>query len=596
MKQNNLIKETKNNQLKYLLHSLVPIQALAVGLPAINTLLNGFVVGHYLGSSALAAIGFAGPLTYLFQMISCTLANGSQILSGHKLGSGDKGGLLRTFNSTCICAAVIGALVSVLLLVFCKGITLLLGTSADLMEMTGGYIMGLAPGVLLSVMFTVLLSFLQLERASKTSTAAIVVLLIVNTGFNFLNIYTLHGGLFGAALSTSVANLFAVLICVIYLICKSSMFRFSPGMFDMKTLKEVLHLGVPSIVSPACGFARDRILNQIIFAVGGTTAMAAMALTMNIINGIGATINGGFSNAAKLMVSVLAGERDVESLRTFSKTLIKSMFPVMAIAYVLIFAFAHPLALVFGAELEKIGTYVMVIRFCCFYFITNSFTVPTINIYQTMGRVKLVSFIFVLNILVLPVITALVGSFVGLWLIVSFSWIAELGVIAVFIIYYYMRRKKLPSSIFRITDIPNTIAVPSRDRCSTTITKISEAIDASEKVEAFCSSKGMSLKTSRMCGLCVEEMAVDCIIHGFIRGKKNRYSIELRAIYEDNSISLMLRNNCPHFDPEEWLALYSTQDSDRSIGLHLAAACAKEMNYSYTLGLNVITIRMEEAK
>ncbi len=168
----------------------------------------------------------------------------------------------------------------------------------------------------------------------------------------------------------------------------------------------------------------------------------------------------------------------------------------MAIAYVLIFAFAHPLALVFGAEPEEIALYVMVIRCCCFYFITVPFTVPTLDIYQTLGKVRLVSLLYVLNILVFPVITFFAGRFVGLWLIVSFSWISDLGIIAVYIIYYYARRKKLPGSIFRITDIPDKIAVPSKDRCSATITKISEAIDASEKMVSFCNSKGMSLKTS----------------------------------------------------------------------------------------------------
>lgn len=586
------MKETKNNQLKYLLHSLVPIQALAVGLPAINTLLNGFIVGHYLGPLALAAIGFAGPLIYLFQMIGMTLANGSQILSCHKIGRGDTEGLLRIFNSTCACAMIVGVIVSVLVFIFCDSIALLLGTSAEIMEMTSGYILGLVPGGLMSILFTVLLSFLQLERASKTSIIAIVVLLIVNTGFNFLNIYVLNWGLFGTALSTSLANIFAVLIFVIYIICKSNMFSFSIYMLDMKTLKEVLHLGIPSIVAPACSFVRDCIMNHVIFSVGGTTAMAAITLTMNIINGIGTTLNGGFSNATKLMVGVLVGERDVESLRAFPKTLIKAMFPVMMIAYALVFAFAYPLALVFGAELDKIELYVMVIRCCCFYFITNSFTVPTINIYQTMGRIRLVSLLYVLNILVFPIITAIAGSFIGLWLIVSFSWIAELGFVATYIIYYCIRRKKLPSSIFRITDIPSTIAVSSKNRYSATITKIGDAIDASEKMESFCIFKGMPLNTAKMCALCVEEIAVDCILHGFIRGKKNYYSIELRAIYENNSILLMLRNNCPHFDPKEWLALYGDQNPDRNIGLHLAVACAKKMNYSYTLGMNVITIMM----
>lgn len=85
---------------------------------------------------------------------------------------------------------------------------------------------------------------------------------------------------------------------------------------------------------------------------------------------------------------------------------------------------------------------------------------------------------------------------------------------------------------------------------------------------------------------------MDTILHGFTRGKKNAYSIEMCAIYEDGGVTLMLRNNCPHFDPKEWLAMHDDLNDDRSLGLRLAAESAKEMNYASALGLNVVTIRI----
>ena len=55
---------------------------------------------------------------------------------------------------------------------------------------------------------------------------------------------------------------------------------------------------------------------------------------------------------------------------------------------------------------------------------------------------------------------------------------------------------------------------------------------------------------------------------------------------------MMLRNNCPHFDPKEWLSVFGDKNPERSMGLHLAMECAKKMNYSSALGMNVITIKM----
>ena len=517
----------EDNQIKKLLISLVPVQAIAVGLPAINTLLNGFVAGHYFGPSGLAAIGFAGPLTYLFSMISSTLAIGSQVKSGHQIGCGDQDGLSHTFSTTCISALVVGLVISGLLMIFRNAVSIMLGTSDELMEMTRNYLFGLAPGVFFSIIFSVLLSFLQLERAEKTATAAIVVQLVVNTGLNFVNVYILHWDLFGVALSTTAANLAAVLICLIYFVCRESVFCFSLRRFDLKAIKEVLYLGFPSALEPACYFIRDRILNQVVFALGGTTAMAAMSIVSNFNNGIGTMISGGFTGASNLISSVLVGERDVDSLRSFPKIIIKTMFPVIAGAYILLFVFARPLALFFGAEPEMIGLYVMVIRCNSLWYLTDSLKVPSFSVYQSLGRIKETSIFTILMALMVPVTVILAGKVLGFGFLVHFSWIAEAGLVAAYVIYYYMKRRKLPSSIYTMTDIPHTMAVPSEDRCSATIKKIKDATDASEKMEAFCISKGLSSKTATMCGLCVEEIAVDCIIHGFTKEKADSYSIEL---------------------------------------------------------------------
>lgn len=582
----------QSNQMQKLLLSLLPIQAFAVGLPAINSLLDGFVVGHFYGTEALAAIGFAGPLTYIFTMIGSTLANGSQIISGQYLGRGDHDGLSHVFNSTSLFAMAIGLAVSALLMIFSGGISFLLGSSKELTEMTRSYILGMAPSVLFSVLFSSLLSFLQLERAEKVSTAAVIVMLVVNTGFNLLNVFVLKWGLLGIGLSTSLANLAAAAVCLPYFLKKSSLFRFSIRRFRIRALKDVIYQGIPSAVSPACSFFRDRLINYVVFSMGGTPAMAAMAIAVNLSNGIGVTVEGGYSGSANLIANVLVGERDIESLRELPKNLITTLLPIYLIAYALLFAFARPLAYLFGAETEHIALYVTVIRCYNLWYITNTLKTPPITIYRALGRVKLVSLFYVLAYLAFPAFTCLLSRFVGIGLAFNYSWISELCLTVAYAVYYYMKRRKMPRSVFRMTDIPNTLAVPSADRCGATIRNVSDATSASAAVVEFCKSKDLSERTAVMCGLCVEEMAVDSIVHGFVKGKKDEYSIELRVIYEDGGVSVMLRDNCPHFDPKEWLAMYSDQDPDRCLGIRLAAECAKEMNYTPTLGLNVINIRI----
>lgn len=581
----------RNDQMKRLMLSLLPIQALAVGLPSINSLFSSFIVGHFLGTSALAAIGFAAPLTYLTSMLSGAISTGSQIKSGQNLGRGDRKALIKVFNSALAFASGTGILLTLLVMALSSGITVLLGAYAELAEITQSYILGIAPSIALGVIFAVLLSFLQLERAEKESTAAVMTLIAVNTVFNFLNIFLLHWGLFGVGLSMSLADLAAIAVPSWYFLRKSDVFRFSIRDIDFASMKSMVYLGIPSAILPVCCFFRDRILNHFIFLLGGTPAMAALTIAGNIANAIGSTLEAGYDGSSNLIASILVGERDIETLRSLPKTMISGMFPIYLSAYALVFIFARPLALFFGVESAHMELYVMAIRLLNLWYITNSFVTPTIILYRALGKVKTASLFYVLTDLLVPALIAALGLVFGLAFIYSFSWIAEIARFCVYVVYYALRCKKLPRSVFRVTDIPDTLSVPATDRFSTTIRNVRDAMDASTNITDFCEQKKLPAKEAMFCGLCVEELAMDTILHGFTHGKVGRYSIDLHAVYENGEIMIMLRDNCPHFDPKEWLAMQVDSNDDRSLGLRIAAQSAKEMNYTSTLGLNVVTIK-----
>ena len=105
----------------------------------------------------------------------------------------------------------------------------------------------------------------------------------------------------------------------------------------------------------------------------------------------------------------------------------------------------------------------------------------------------------------------------------------------------------------------------------------------------FCIDRGMSAKTAKYCGLCLEEIAADTVNNRFVKKKS---TIDLRAIYEDGNLSIMFRDDCPYFDVGEWLELCSPEDASRSLGIKMVKRLSDEMNYVNTMGLNVLSITM----
>ena len=586
----------KRSQIRQLLISLFPVQALAVGLPAINSLLNSFIIGRFLGSEALATMSYILPLDMTVVLISVVLSDGAQIISGNCLGRGDRDNLNKIFNTTSITAFFIGVLVTIITLSIPKAVAGLLGAGGELLPLTVSYIRGIAPGYAFSVLFACFLPFIQLERASKFSTASVVVALIVNCGGNLLNALVLKGGVFGAGLATALANLAAVLVCLFFFLFKSKLFGLSPKHYDFSILRNIVMRGYPSGVPQICTAIKSVLLNKCLFALGGTPALAAMAIANNISNSIGRTVEGGYMGSINLISSVLVGERDVESLRDLPRQGLLTSYPIYLVAYLLVFAFAKPFAMLCGAETENIALYVEIICLVNLWFSTNPVKSMSAALYNALGRHKFITVFHVLNGLIYPSICMFSGLYIfhSVGVTAASFAVSEFFCFFTLIVYYYMCRKRLPDSIFKLTDIPNTLALPSAERYNASFNKIEDVSDVSSGLIQFCKKKGLSSGESNFCGLCVEEMAVASIQNSIDKIKKKKMSIDLRVLHENGGMTIMLRDNGLHFDPAEWLNLCDNEDPMRCIGVKYIIRKAADVHYTSTLGLNVIVIKLRK--
>ena len=584
----------KISQIKHLLLSLLPIQALAAGLPAINALLNSFIIGRFLGGQALAAMSFIVPLNIAVSIVNVVLSNGAQEVSGNSLGRGDRKSLNQIFNTTIVTATVIGVSVSALLLAIPEKIAYLLGARGDLTTITANYIRGIAPGYVFSILLACSLTFVQLERASAISNASVITALVVNCGGNILNALVFRGGTFGSGLATTAANFAAMLICFFFFVSGSKLFSLSAKYFDFGFLRVILFRGYPAGVPQVYNTIKNSLMNNCLFTLGGTPALAAMAIANNISSSIGCTIEGGFLGSLNLISSVLVGERDVETLRALPKQALKTAYPIYLTAYLLVFLLAKPFALLCGAEPENIRLYVEIICLVNLWFSTNPIKSMSASLYQAFGRHKFLTVLHTMNNLVYPIVCIFCGqaAFHSIAFVALTFAIAEFLSIVTIVVYYYMCRKRLPDSIFKLVDTPSSLSLPSAERYNRSMTIPEEISEASEGLIRFCRSKGFSSGDSNLCGLCVEEMAVVSLQNGLSDPKQKDFSIDLRVLHEEGCITIMLRDNGTHFDPNEWLSMNENEDPARCIGVKYVLRQAKEVRYTSTLSLNVILIKI----
>ena len=573
--------------------SLIPIQALSVGLPAINSLITTFIIGNFIGTDGLAALGFTVPLLLLVRTVATTLADGSQLLSGHYMGEGSRDGLCRAFSSTLISAVLLSLPLTLICVFFPEFTVRLLGAEGSCFENTVEYVRGYGIGITFSVLASCILPFLQLARAERTSSLCVGVMVAVNIAFNLLNVFVLHWGMFGAGLAVTAANICMLLASVPYFAFRCRIFRFSFRSFDVSVLKNIIYRGFPAALNPVCIMLRNRVMNSFLFDLGGTVAISAVTIANNFSDVIGIVVSGGYAGSGCMVASVLTGEKDNDSLTRLSHVMVRSAGWILMLGYAVTFIFARPLSLLLGAEPEHIGIYVMAVRLFNLWFISTIWQTPPMRIYQAAGYVKLVSILYVLNCFVYPVgLCLMLGRSLGLPLVMSLPWLAELMTVLTIAVYYAVRSGHLPASPSDLCYLPEGLSSQPDDVFTASARSVEDTVNISESARHFCISKGMDARSSYFCALCVEEIVANVVLHGFTKDRKKDHSVDVRISCEGGRLLLLFRDNCVHFDPNEWLALSAGDDPMRGIGIRMVKAMAGEINYNSSLGLNVLMIEL----
>jgi len=574
--------------IKRLFVRLFPLQAMASGLPAINGLINSIIIGRFLGTSATAAIGFAGPFTLLISSFAYMLSAGSQLLCGRSLGRGDKDNIRCVYSTLVVFSLGVGILFMLLSLFLSGDIANLLHSSKDSFLLTSDYIRGIGLGSAGSILIACFISFLQLDNAGNVTTVLVMIQLSVNVAGTLISVLFFDNGMLGVGLSTSLANIFVAVIAFIYLQNKSKLFCFSLKNTHFNTVKTIVSVGSPNAIQPICSMLRDIVINSVVFSLGGTLAVSAVAVCANVNMALSSFIEGGYSGASRAIAGVLVGERDSSSLRDLPKIMIKSAWYFYIGAFVLIFTVAKPLSCVFVSSPDDIYLYASCIRIYSLWLLTNIFQSPPTGIYHAMGKTRLVIISGLFNWLIVPAgFCLLFGTIVGFPAVCLFTAISEIACMLIMAVYFTVKAKRLPRSIAELCYIPSEISAPRERRFKAIISNEDEACKASRELIDFCVKNGLDSKKSYFCGLCLEEILIFTIQNRF---NKKALTMDFRAICDSGKLKMILRDDCEEFNPLEWIKLCSSEDKAKSLGIKTIQKIALEMNYSYTLGLNVLMI------
>lgn len=558
-------------------------------------LIDSIVIGRLVGVDAMSAYGIASPLLIIFAALGTMMVNGVQVQLGKAIGRGDTNGANACYSTSILQSLGLGAVWILLVHAAGNPLCTLLGAgtpSADnvVFQLTGDYLRGFMLGAPFFFLSQIMSAYLQAAGKRKLLLISVIAMTVTDVVFDLLSVFVFHSGMFGIGLASGMSYLAAFAVGLGYFLKKNCLFRFRFHSFQPQSAVGILRAGSPVLLNQVFFTVRTLVFNLLLLDLGGNLAVAAFAVFTTLCN-LMYSIGVGTGSVALMLSSIFYNEED----RTSLHSLVRAMVPhttMLIAAAVLVGELAAPwlIRLFLGADPEMLAIAVPGLRLVLIWLIPNVLCGLFKNYFQGIRRTwitNLVAFLQAIG-LMLPSVWLFSRLFglTGFWIGSVVGQFLTLLVIAI-LVWVKCGRMSFSAEAFSYLS-PDFGAQPENCR-DLTILDVETAVLASQTLCDFCREKGVDAKTAMLIGLCVEEMTVNIIEHGFTKDKLS-HNVDVRLVIGEDKRIIRIRDNCVNFDPTNYLELHQSSDPAAHIGLRMVMAMVKEAIYVNTLGLNNLTL------
>lgn len=575
--------------------SLVSMTA-AVVVTMLGVVIDGVVIGRFLGPECMAAYTLAMPVTNLVMALGGLMTEGTQVLCALNLGKGAAGRARNVFSVCMVATLAVSAVIVCGVLFFTDGIAALLGAhgaSAGLQPLLGDYLRGLAfsfPATILLLEFN---SLIRLDGDSARVIVAVVTMTVLDIAGDLLNALVVGGGLFGMGQATTISYLVALCIMLLHFRKHDIIFKFSLVGMKLGDLKDILVAGCPTAVGNVATMARNFTLNQVMLASAMSTMAVGALGVLNVVQGFVSCVLIGTGMTTAMIAGMILGEQDRASAERLVRVAMRTALGLGAVLAVAVFTLAGVIAPIFGssdgAEMVELATRGM--RFYAFSVILYGVNNAFVNYTQGMRRTGLSACFCFLQNFAFVALPAFAFSGIldsdAVW--AAFPTGELLTTIAIIMLAGAVKHG-VPTGAKDFLFLKEPFGAPDDEVLDVAISDFEQVAPAAELADRFCREKGADDKVCFRVALFVEELGCNVAEYGFVADEGKL--LEVRIVRFDDGWVLRLRDNCRVFDPVKWIELNASDDPSVNMGIKLVCGMAKEVTYVSVLDLNVITLRI----
>ena len=273
---------TTGNPVKILVLFAIPMMIGNIFQQLYNVV-DSAIVGKLVGADALAAIGVTGSITFLFFALCNGIGSGGGIVTSQFFGDGNTDKVKKCIVNVAFIMIVFPIVVGTIAFMMTEGLLKLLDTPENVMADAVTYMKVMCVGLAFVSIYNYVSSMLRALGDSKTPLYFLIFSCILNTILDFVFVYFIKWGVFGAALATLISQLVSGVMCLYYAFRYNPYFRLTREdlVIDKDIIWKAVRIGVPlslqfSLIAISC-MALQKVVNAY-----GAVAMAAFTATSRI--------------------------------------------------------------------------------------------------------------------------------------------------------------------------------------------------------------------------------------------------------------------------------------------------------------------------
>lgn len=244
---------------------------------------DSIIVGNFVGSNGLAAVGSGTALINLIIAFSQGAAVGAGVIVSQNLGARDKQKTKLAVHTAMCIAIILGVILSAIGVIFSRDLLVWMKTPKSVLKDSVLYLQIYCGGLIFNVIYNMATGILNAAGNSKRPLIYLAIASVTNIILDLVFIKALKWGVKGAAIATDISQALSCVLAVGYLLRVNSDYKLIVKELKIhgNTAKQIIRVGLPTTIQNMV-ISFSNVLVQSSVNSYGATAMAGYAAYLKI--------------------------------------------------------------------------------------------------------------------------------------------------------------------------------------------------------------------------------------------------------------------------------------------------------------------------